>query len=51
MVEWDQDIPEFDVVYGEALKAAEYRERARLLHPERLEGSKWCSTTDALEVA
>lgn len=28
MVEWDQDIPEFEVVHGEARKAAEYRERA-----------------------
>lgn len=27
MVEWDQDIPEFEVVHAEALKAAEYRER------------------------
>lgn len=28
MVEWDQDIPEFEVVYAEAEKAAGYRERA-----------------------
>jgi uncharacterized protein (UPF0276 family) len=28
MVEWDQDIPEFEVVHAEALKAAQYRERA-----------------------
>jgi uncharacterized protein len=28
MVEWDQDIPEFDVVHAEARKAAAYRERA-----------------------
>src|SRR5205085_1578257 len=26
MVEWDADIPEFSVVFAEALKAAEYRE-------------------------
>jgi hypothetical protein len=28
MVEWDQDIPEFEVVHAEAIKAAAYRERA-----------------------
>jgi uncharacterized protein (UPF0276 family) len=28
MVEWDQDIPPFEVVHGEALKAAAYREEA-----------------------
>jgi uncharacterized protein len=28
MVEWDQDIPEFEVVHAEARKAAAYRERA-----------------------
>jgi hypothetical protein len=27
-VEWDQDIPDFEVVHAEALKAAQYRERA-----------------------
>ena len=28
MVEWDQDIPAFEVVHAEAIKAAAYRERA-----------------------
>jgi uncharacterized protein (UPF0276 family) len=29
MVEWDADIPEFDVVFAEALKAAVYRSDVR----------------------
>jgi uncharacterized protein (UPF0276 family) len=29
MVEWDQDIPEFDVVHAEAMKAEAYREELR----------------------
>jgi uncharacterized protein len=33
MVEWDQDIPEFGVVHGEALKAAAYRAAVTAPHP------------------
>ncbi len=53
MVEWDQDIPGFEVVYAEALKAAEYR---AAVHPERgrrmggSEGSE-CSVAPYEQVA
>ncbi len=34
LVEWDADIPEFEVVHAEALKAAEYRGRKTEDHVE-----------------